>query len=69
MKAVNTAVINTTTDLLNSIIARNELLYQKQTGLVTIANEVKFYVKSVFGSKSAEFKEVSRIKFTLRKIS
>lgn len=69
MKSVNTAVINATTDFKNAIIARNELLYQKQTGLVFIANEVKFYVKSVFGSKSPEYKEVSRIKFTLRKIS
>ena len=69
MKTVNTNVINTTTDLINSIIARNELLYQKQTGLVFIANEVKFYIKSVFGSKSSEYKEVSKIKFTLRKIN
>lgn len=69
MKTTNTAVINTTTNLLNAIIARNILLYERSAGLVFVANEVKFYVKSVFGARSPEYKEVSSIKFTMRKLS
>lgn len=69
MKASNTAVINTTTTMLNAIIERNLLLYNKENGLVLIANEVKFYVKSVFGTTSQEYKEVRTIKFTRRKIN
>lgn len=68
MTAKNTGVISATTDMMNALITRNTMLYQKQTGLVFIANEVKFYIKSVYGSKSYEFKEVSRIKFTQRKL-
>lgn len=69
MKLTNTAVINSTTDFLNAIIARNILLYDKPKGLVSVANEVKFYVKSVFGSSASEYREVRSIKFTRRKLS
>ncbi|MEP7171235.1 MAG: hypothetical protein ABI855_17840, partial [Bacteroidota bacterium] len=67
MAAKNTDVINTTTDLSNGRINRNKVLYLKNTGLYDIAQEVKKYVKSVFGASSLEYKQVSKIKFTTYK--
>lgn len=60
----NTAVINATTALSNARIARNHTLYDPNTGLYDIQNEVKKYVKSVFGATSQEYKQISKIKFT-----
>ncbi len=64
LEAKNTAVIDATTNLSNARITRNKTLYNKDTGLVDIAGEVKKYVKSVFGATSPQYKQVSKIKFT-----
>lgn len=64
LKATNTAVINTTTPASNARISRNKTLYLPVTGLYDIQLEVKKYVKSVFGARSPEFKQISGIKFT-----
>ncbi len=63
MKTTNTAVITATTNVSNSRISRNALLYTAVTGLVDIAIEVKSYVKSVFGGTSAQYKQVSKLQF------
>ncbi len=63
-KVKNTAVINATTALSNSRISRNDTLYKKTTGMVDIAQEVKNYVKSVFGATSSQYKQVSKLRFT-----
>jgi hypothetical protein len=60
----NTAVIDANTNVSNSRIARNQILYTDKTGLYDIAQEVKKYVKSVFGASSPQYKQVSKIKFT-----
>lgn len=67
MAAKNTAVINATTDLSNARIERNKILYKPKEGLYDVAQDVKKYVKSVFGATSPEFKQVSKIQFTDRK--
>lgn len=67
LAAKNTAVINATTAVSNARIARNKILYQPKTGLYDIAQEVKKYVKSVFGATSPQYKQVSKIKFTSHK--
>ena len=64
MKAANTTVTNTYTDISNSRITRNDTLYKKDAGLHDIAQEVKKYIKSVFGATSPQYKQVSTIKFT-----
>ena len=46
----NTAVTNAYASISNSRIERNETLYSSSTGLVETANEVKKYIKSVFGA-------------------
>lgn len=64
MKTTNTAVINAHTAFVNTIISRNVFLYAANTGLYDVACEVKKYVKSVFGARSPQFHQVSKIKFT-----
>lgn len=64
MKTANTNVINATTTYSNARIARNTTLYGADTGLTDIAEEVKKYVKSVFGATSPQYKQISKLKFT-----
>lgn len=64
LKAKNTAVINAETPLSTARIARNEILYKQNTGIVDISVDVKNYVKSVFGATSPQYKLISNLKFT-----
>ena len=64
LKITNTAVINVTTPISNARLNRNKILYLAVTGLYDIQNEVKKYVKSVYGATSPEYKQISNIKFT-----
>jgi hypothetical protein len=66
LKAVNTAVIKATTPYSNAIIARDNALYADGSGLVEIAGEVKKYVKSVFGTSSPQYKQISGLRFKKR---
>ena len=68
MRAKNTAVIAAYTPLSNARIARNNILYTTGTGLVDIACEVKKYVKSIYGATSPQYRQVSGLKFTKRKL-
>jgi hypothetical protein len=47
----------------NARIDRNKMLYAKTTGLVDIAQAVKLYVKSIFGSNSSQYGDVSNLPF------
>ncbi len=67
MKSSNTAVITATTNYMTARINRDNLLYAKPSGVVEVAQDAKDYVKSVFGTKSPQYKQVSAIKFTKRK--
>jgi hypothetical protein len=51
----------------NAIIARNKGLYADETGLCTIAQGSKDYVRQVFGFSSPEFKQVSKLQFKVVK--
>jgi len=63
LKAKNTAVVETTTPLSNSRIARNDVMYKPLSGLVDIAFDSKVYIKSVFGPSSPQYKQVSKLEF------
>lgn len=63
LKSKNTAVVETTTPLSNSRIARNEVMYKPLAGLVDIAFDTKVYIKSVFGPSSPQYKQVSKLEF------
>ena len=68
MKTTNTKAIDAYTPLSNARIDRNKILYDATTGLVKLAGDVKAYVKSVFGGTSAQYKQVSKLKFTTPKL-
>lgn len=67
LTAANDKVLEFTTPLKNARIARNATLYDPKTGLKFVAGEVKKYVKSVYGTGTPQFKQVSGIKFTAPK--
>lgn len=64
LKSKNIAVINAQIELNNARIRRNNILYAKDNGLIEVAGNVKFYLKSVFGASSPQFKTISGIRFT-----
>ncbi len=45
-------------------IARNVVLYAKDTGLVDTTVDVKNYVKSLYGATSPQYRQVSKLAFT-----
>ena len=61
------AVDQTEAELNNKLIERDKLLYADGNGLYTIAQNVKKYVKSLYGATSSEYANVSDIQFTSRK--
>ncbi|MFN7704392.1 MAG: hypothetical protein ACK5OS_07200 [Chryseotalea sp.] len=62
--AKNTAVVEAATALSNARIARDQIIYHETTGLVTIAQEVKLYIKSLYGNNSAQDKQMRSLKFS-----
>lgn len=64
LKAKNNAVLTATVALSNARIARNDVLYKPNTGLVDLAIDVKTYVKSVYGATSQQYKQISGLRFT-----
>lgn len=66
MQTANTNVIDAEVAYSNARISRDNILYAENTGLVEIAADIKNYVKAVFGSTSAQYKQISGIKFTNR---
>jgi hypothetical protein len=63
MKTKNAGLISAYTDYNNALIQRDVVLYDPLTGLVQISKEVKQYVKSLFGAKSPQFRQVSGLEF------
>jgi len=59
----NSAVLSTVAPLSNARLERNNILYKTDTGLVDIAMDAKFYIKSLFGATSPQFKQVSKLEF------
>ncbi len=67
LETINTAVKNAYTPYSNAMIARNNKLYNLETGLVTRAQSVKNYVKSIFGASSPEYKLINKLSFRIIK--
>lgn len=66
LRAKNSDVLVPTVQLSNARISRNEILYKPLIGLVDIAFDTKVYIKSVFGATSPQFKQISKLTFTIR---
>lgn len=60
-------VDQTEAELNTKLIERDKILYAEGTGLYTIAQNIKKYVKSLYGAISPEYTNVSAIEFTNRK--
>lgn len=58
------AVDQTEAQLNAKLIERDQILYADGTGLYSISQNVKKYVKSLYGATSTEYANVSAIKFT-----
>jgi hypothetical protein len=61
------SVDQTEAELNNKLIERDQILYADGTGLYSIAQNVKKYVKSLYGATSPEYTNVSSIEYTCRK--
>ena len=61
------SVDQTEAQLNAKLIERDQILYADGTGLYSIAQNVKKYVKSLYGATSPEYSNVSNIEFTSRK--
>ncbi|MDR0686211.1 MAG: hypothetical protein LBF79_01940 [Dysgonamonadaceae bacterium] len=67
MGVANDAAKSATRDLAESRERRNELLYTPTTGMMDTGILVKEYVKSAYGLKSPQYKEVKGIRFANKK--
>ena len=61
------SVDQTEAELNNKLIERDQILYADGTGLYSIAQNFKKYVKSLYGDTSPEYTNVSSIEYTCRK--
>jgi type I site-specific restriction endonuclease len=64
---LNFAVTTHRIALSNVRLLRNEVMYNSETGMVATGRYVKTYVKSVFGSSSVQYKQVSGLVFRMVK--
>ena len=67
LQAKNKDLINSYTSYSNSMIERNQTLYDPIIGLIQTSKEVKQYIKSIFGATSPQYKQVSSLEFKVRK--
>lgn len=59
----NKLVASAFTSISNTRLDRNETLYNAEDALTTVAQGVKKYIKSVYGTTSPQYKQVSGISF------
>ena len=64
MNTSNNNVMNAANEISNARIKRNKLFYTDEICIFNCAAEVKKYVKSLFGTTSPQYKQVSGLKFT-----
>jgi len=67
LKDATQVVDQTESELNTKMIERDKILYAEKTGLYTIAQNVKKYVKGLYGATSPEYTTVSAIEFKTRK--
>jgi hypothetical protein len=63
LKTLNSAAYTSYAKVSNARIARNKILYENPDALIVLAKAVKAYIKGKFGATSAEYGQVSTIKF------
>jgi hypothetical protein len=68
LNATNNAAVVAHTKVNNTRIARNKILYTPVTGLCDIGDEVKDYIKSVYGATAPEYRQIRSLKFKGQKL-
>lgn len=63
LNAVNEAVIKSSLSLGSARNSRSVIMYQETSGLVDLALATKNYIKSLFGARSNEYRQISKLKF------
>lgn len=64
LEALNSNVNTNTVKLSTARMNRNEVLYNESTGIHICVQDIKKYVKSLFGSTSPQYKQISNIAVT-----
>lgn len=67
LKELNDAQVNTKRTYDNAMLLRHEIFYQDITGLVDLALDTKSYIRSLFGASSPQYKQISKLRFTVIK--
>jgi len=68
MKVKRTAEITAEAAHDNAAITRNNVMYADITGIIDVTNDVKAYVKSLYGASSPQYKQLTTLKFTKPKL-
>jgi hypothetical protein len=63
LKANNTAVVSAHVELSNAKLARFTICYTPMVGMVDRCLDVKKYVKAIYGTTSAQYKQISTLTF------
>jgi len=63
LKTKNTAVVTAAVALTNARIARNEIFYKSNVGLVDLTIDIKNYIRSIYGSGSPQLKQITKLTF------
>lgn len=68
LEEANARVMSTFTALMIARASRNVVFFDKKTGLCQIAQDIKRYVRSVFGTESPQYKNASSLRFSAQRI-
>ena len=67
LKTLNDTVVSTHQSYVDALLLRHEVFYQQNSGLVDLAMDTKSYIRSLFGASSPEYKQISKLRFTVIK--
>ncbi len=67
LKELNQAAVAASKAITNARTARNEVLYDPKTGIITTVQAVRKYLRSVFTVGSSQYKQISKLSFRISK--
>ena len=68
LKSIVSADVNAEVALENARAYRNVTLFTPVTGLAYVGKNGKLYVKSAYGPRSPQYKQIAKLRFTIHKI-
>ncbi|MFN7115268.1 MAG: hypothetical protein ACK4TA_00625 [Saprospiraceae bacterium] len=67
MRYTNSAFLQYKVNWSNTLLQRDALIYGAQTGICDVAQDVKKYIKAIFGVNSPQYAQIRSIVFTRKK--